>query len=147
MIIPQQDGVIGGVFPQDIDMLPGADAQTLALAGGVAGQALVTAQHMAVPVYKVAGGQVYAAIFPEKMHIIPVGDEADVLTVGLVGIEQTRLTGTVSYSGLVVLPYGQQQVGKLVLRELVEDIALVLVPVTAPEEAVFCVAASKSTRA
>ena len=87
-------------------MLPGADAQTLALAGGVAGQALVTAQNMAVPVYKVAGGQVYAAIFPEKMHIIPVGDEADVLTVGLVGIEQARLTGTVSYRGLVVLPYG-----------------------------------------
>lgn len=95
-------------------MLPGGNAQALALAGGVAGQTLVPAQHPAGAVHKIAGSQGYAAVLLQEADIVSVGNEADVLTVGLVGVDKPCLTGALTDGGLVVFPHGQQQMGQLV---------------------------------
>ena len=92
---------------------------------------------MALPVHKVAGGHLHAAVLPQKARVVPVRHEADVLAVGLVSVDEPRLAGALTDGGLVVFSHRQQQVGQLVLTQLVEDVALILAPVPAPEEMVF----------
>jgi len=118
-------------------VLSGGNAQALALAGGVAGQPLVPAQHMTRSVHKITGDHIYAAVLLQKPRVISIRHKADVLTVGLVGVDEARLTGAPADGGLVIFAHGQQQVGQLVLAQLVENVALILAPVPAPEKAVF----------
>ena len=132
-VVPQQDGVVRTVLPHHIDVLSGGDAQPLPLAAGVAGQPLVAAQHAAVLVHKVPRRQL-CTVLPQELDVIPVGDEADVLTVGLVRHIQPRLPRLLPDGVLVEIPYRQQQVGQLELCELVEHVALVFLPIPASQQ-------------
>ena len=95
------------------------------------------AQHMTRSVHKITGDHLYAAVLLQKPRVVPVRHEADVLAVGLVSVDEPRLAGALTDGGLVVFSHRQQQVGQLVLTQLVEDVALILAPVPAPEEMVF----------
>ena len=91
---------------------------------------------MALPVHKVPGLQGHMAVFLQKRRVVPAGDKADVLAVGLAGVQQPRLAGAFPDGGLVIVPHRQQQVGQLALGQLIEHIALVLPPVPAPQQAI-----------
>ena len=132
-VVSQQDGVVRAVLPHHIDVLSGGDAQSLPLAAGVAGQPLVAAQHMAVLIHKVPRRQGRAVLLQEP-DVVAVGDEADVLAVGLVRHRQPRLPRLLPDGVLVELPHRQQQMGQLELGELIEHIALVLPSVAAPQQ-------------
>ena len=95
----------------------------------------MTAQHVALLVHEVAGLQRHA-LSPQERHIVAVGHEADILTVGLVGVQQSCLAGIVPDGGLVEIPHRQQQVGQLILGQLVQHIALILAAIRAPQQAI-----------
>ena len=67
------------ILAHHIHRYAGADAQSLALAGGVALQPLMTAQYPALQIHKVPGDRDHAAVAAQKRYIVPVGNEADVL--------------------------------------------------------------------
>lgn len=62
-------------------------------------------EHAPLAVDKVTGRQLDMAIVPQERHIVAVRDEADVLTVGLVGVEQPRLAGAAADGGLIELAH------------------------------------------
>ena len=70
------------------------------------------------------------------MHIVPVGDEADVLRVGLLRVFKAEVCGEGADLRLAVFADGKQQMRELALRHLVEHIALILVRVHAAQEQV-----------
>ena len=71
----------------------------------------MTAQYPALQIHKVSGDGSYAAVAAQKRHIVPVGNEADILTVCPVGIAQSRLLRHGPQLGLFAASHRQQQVG------------------------------------
>ena len=86
-----------------------------------------------VLVHKIPGDQ-GGAVPAQKADVVAIGDEADILTVGLVRHGQPRLPCLLPDGILVELPHRQQQVGQLELSELIEHIALILLSVAAPQQ-------------
>ena len=116
-------------------MLAQRDAKALALPDGVAGKPPVPAQHMAFLIHKIARLQ-RDSLRAQEGHIVAVRDKADILTVGFIGVQQPGLSGAAANEGLVVISYRQQQMGELILGQLIQHIALVLAPVTTPQQPV-----------
>ena len=85
-------------------------------------------------VHEVPGDRFHAAVPAQKGHIVPVGNEADVLTVSLVGVIQSRLPGQRPEGRFFIGADGQQQVGQLTLGQLIEHIALILFGVLSPQQ-------------
>ena len=77
-----------------------------------------------------------AAELAQEAHIVPVGDEADVLRVGLLRVFKAEVCGEGADLRLAVRADGKQQMRELALRHLVEHIALILVRVHAAQEQV-----------
>ena len=96
----------------------------------------MAAQYPALPVHEVTGRHLHMTILPQEAAVVPVRHKTDILTVRLVGVQQPRLTGALPDGGLVELPHRQQQVRQLVLRQLIQHIALILPPVPAPQQPV-----------
>ena len=92
------------------------------------------AQYAALLIHKVARLQRHLAVLTQKAHIIPVRHEANILTVRLVRVAQSRPAGAVTDGRLVIFAHRQQQVGQLVLRQLIQHIALILAAVAAPQQ-------------
>ena len=135
VVIPQHHGVVRLVLGQHIHMLAQRDAKALALPDGIAGKSPVPAQYMAFLVHKIARLQ-RDPLREQEGHIVAVRDKADILTVGFIGVQQPGLPGAAADEGLVVIPHRQQQMGELILGQLIQHIALILASVTAPQQPV-----------
>ena len=79
LVVAEQHGIIFGIFGYHIERAVRTHAETLALTRRVALQTAVAAEHAARFVDKVAGLRRDAAVVVQKAHIVPIGDEADVL--------------------------------------------------------------------
>ena len=123
---PHGDGVGGHVLGADIYRSAQGDAQTLALAQGVADSALVGAHSVSGQVQITARGIVLPGVALQEGGVISVGDEADVLTVPLPGVAETHFLGDGPDLLLGQFPQGKADVGELMLAEAGEEIALVL---------------------
>ena len=91
----------------------------------------MAAQYPAGLIHKIAGDQSRAAVLPQEGHVIPVGNEADVLAVRLLGVGQAVGGGQSPERRLLIVAGRKQQMGELVLGQLAEKIGLVLPPVRA----------------
>ena len=134
-VVSQHDSVAVPVLFQHIYVPPHRHAKALSLADGIAGQAPVPSQHAARFVQEVSRRQCQPLPL-QKGHIVSVRHEADVLAVALVGVVQPGLPRLVTDSRLVIVSHWQQQMGQLVLRQLIQHIALVLPPFRTPQQAV-----------
>ena len=132
-LVPQDDGVSRRVLAQDVQGTPPADPQAPALSDGVAGEAPVPPQHPARRVHKIPRLQRQPPV-PEEGGVVPAGDKADVLTVRLPGAGEAPRLRKGPHIPLLQLSQRQKQPAELLLGEGVEEIALVLAPVPAPEE-------------
>ena len=102
------------------------NADALALTDGVALNAAVTAQNTAVHVDEITRFGAVAGVFPDETGVSAVGNKADILTVGLVGIGKAGAAGNFPDLFLGVTAQRQAQVGQLVLGQGIEHIALIL---------------------
>ena len=82
-VVAQHDAVRLGLNGRDIQRPPGGDAQPAALADGIADDAAVRAEALAVAVDEVAAGIGLAGEAADEGGIVAVRDEADILTVRL----------------------------------------------------------------
>ncbi len=73
------DGVVGGVFVDDVDGVAERDADASALADGEAVLAFVCADGVAFGVADVAGGGEFGASAFDEAGVVVVWDEADFL--------------------------------------------------------------------
>jgi hypothetical protein len=113
-------------------LLHAADAQALALAQGVEGQAHMLAQPAAAVVQDGAG--LVAEVAVEEVAEGPLADEADAGRVLLLGIGQLELGGDAAHLGLGQLAHREHGLGQLGLVEPVQEVALVLQRVQALEQ-------------
>ena len=90
------------------------------------GDAFVTAQHPAGFIHKVAGDVLLPRVPPDEGRIVPVGDEADVLTVRLPGVEKALPVCQRPHFRLMQNAQRELGVGQLLLGQHIEDIALIL---------------------
>ena len=90
------------------------------------------AEDMTGFVHEGAGGVVLSRIPADESGVVPVGDEADVLTFLFLGIDKALLRGDLTDLILGQPPQGEQAVGQLILIQGPEYIALVLFPVGGP---------------
>ena len=124
-LIAEDDGILLGVDPHDIDRRADADAEVLALADRVVHDALVPPQHAAVRRKEVA--RLHRAAVPlDEGRIVAVGDEADILAVGLRRVDKAVLLCDAAHLVLAQPAEGKARMRELFLRQRVEDIALVL---------------------
>ena len=123
------DGVFLHILAADIDRCAHRQPQPLALAAGVAHRAAVAAHDPAVKVNKIAVRVIFAGVAFHKADIIAVRHKADVLTVVLAGVAEALLFGNFADGRLVHAAKWELCVGKLVLRQRVQHIALILVGV------------------
>ena len=124
------------VLGKDVERAVGAHTEALALTGGVGDQSAVTTEDAAARIDEVARLGRDAAELAQEAHIVPVGDEADVLRVGLLRVFKAEVCGEGADLRLAVFADGKQQMRELALRHLVEHIALILVRVHAAQEQV-----------
>ena len=126
-LVPAEDHLIpfrvDGLY---IQRFVGGNPQSLPLADGIVGDAFVTAQHPAGFIHKVAGDVLLPRVPPDEGRIVPVGDEADVLTVRLPGVEKALPVCQRPHFRLMQNAQRELGVGQLLLGQHIEDIALIL---------------------
>ena len=83
-------------------------------------------QHLPVQVQKGAFRVVFAGILLHEFHIVPVGNEADVLAVMLAGVDKAQPLRDLPNFRFFQLPQGEDRAGELLLGEHIEHIALIL---------------------
>ena len=88
--------------------------------------AAVASENVPLLVHKIPLWVSLARCALDERRIIAVGDKADVLTVGLAGVEKAQFLGDAARVGLFKLAQRQARVRKLLLREGIEHIALIL---------------------
>src|SRR4051794_33734963 len=71
----------------------------------------------------------------QSIPVVATGHEADLLALGLVGRHEAEVPRDRPHLGLGQLPQGKPRVLKLVLPETVEEVGLVLLGITRPQEA------------
>ena len=114
-----------GIPCGDEHMPTESDAQPPPLTDGVAGLVFGRAQHPAVLIHKLTGGQIHPRL-GEEFRIIPVGDEADVL--GILGFRSGNAGGLCHPAHLIlrIFPEREYQTGQGFLGQLPQHIALIL---------------------
>lgn len=116
---------------EDVERIGAGEAEALALADGEGLDSGVVADDFAGGVDEVAGG-VGERLFDvvevglEEGVVVAVGDEADLLGVGLGGDVEAGVGGHDAYGGLLHFAEGKEGAGELVLREAEEEVGLVL---------------------
>ena len=86
-------------------------------------------QDVALLVQKRPVGIGLSRVAADKGGIVPVGDEADVLALVLFRVDESLLGGDGPDLVLGQVPQGEQTVDKLVLGQVIQHIALVLLRV------------------
>ena len=97
--------------------------------------ALVTAEDVAGGVGDDPAAILFGQPVFDKARIVPVGDKADLLAVGLVCHRQAPLVGIGPDLGLFHVADGKRGVGQLILCERKQEIRLVLLAILAASEA------------
>ena len=123
------DGVAHHILIADIHRLPHGKAQSLALTLCVAGRAPVPAYHLPLKVQKVTLGEGLSGVALQKRAVIPVGNEADVLTVPLPGVDKTVFPGDFPDLRLGQISQRKPDLGKLFLIPAGQEVGRLLVPV------------------
>ena len=107
-------------------MAPQRDAQPLALTDGIVSNTFIRPQHSAVLRHKLPGGQFFSRPAPQECIIVPIRHKADILAIRLFCHHQSAFLRYGAYLRLGVLPQRQPQHGQLLLRQVIQHIALVL---------------------
>ena len=102
------------------------EPQALALAHGVVGDALVAAQDISVQVHKIPRRKLLIRIFINKFRVVIIRDKADLLAVRLGRHLQGNLLCQLTDLLLGVGAHRHQRAGKLLLRQIVERVGLIL---------------------
>ena len=111
------------------------DPQALALANGERVGALVLPEHVAggvVDDVAAVVGRPLAELLAQPAGVVAVGDEADVVGVGLGRHPQAAALGLAAYLRLGGVAQGEQRVPQLVLGQHAEHVGLVLAVVLRP---------------
>ena len=128
--VGQNDLVPGGIDLLDIDRPAHGNPQSLSLPDRIVGDSLVGAQTVSILVHKVSlpgdGAVSFASVFLDKVSVMTVGHEADLLGIGLLSHRQLRLKGDPADLILGVVTQRHQSPLQLFLGELVEHIGLIL---------------------
>ena len=114
--ITQHHLVILRVDLDDINRGADADAKVLALTDGVVRDTLMLSEHLAVDRDEIAGGH-GAAFFLDEGGIVAVGHKADILTVGLVGIDKAVLRRDTAHLVLAQSTERESDIAQLFLRQ------------------------------
>ena len=122
-----RDSVGLHILGADVDRCAHGEAQALPLADGVPHRAAVGAYPSAADVEEIARRVVLSGEILHKAGVVAVRHEADVLTVVLAGIHKVLLLGDGAHFALVQTTQRQADMSQLLLREVVEHIALVFV--------------------
>src|SRR5688572_22131992 len=96
--------------------------------------AAMTAENPAVDMNNLAGPDRIGLEALDQLAVATLRDEADILTVGLVGDHKTEVAGQDSRFRLVALAERKTQHGELVRRRRVEEVALVTIGVGGTEQ-------------
>ena len=119
--------------------LGGGDAETLALAYGEVVDAGVSAEDFAGGSDELAGQVRHGLILLREVGaqeglVVAIGDEADLLRVGLGGDFEAGLGSEDADVWLTHFTEGEQGVGELVLRQAKEEVGLILGAISGPGE-------------
>src|SRR3954469_25747157 len=76
-----------------------------------------------------------ARALTQSIPVVATGHEADLLALGLVGRHEAQVPRDRPHLGLGQLPQRKPRVLKLVLPETVEEVGLILLGITRPQEA------------
>ena len=128
----QVNGVAGGVDARHIHGMRHRDAQALALADGVAQRAVVAPDHAAVAPHNVARCSGMSAAALDIARVVAVGNKADVLAFGLLGVGKALLGGYAAHVALFVQACQRKDGAcQALLRKRIQKVALVLFGVLA----------------
>ena len=89
----------------------------------------------------IAGGILFPGVLLQKCHVVSIGDEADVLTVPLFGVDKSLLLSNLAYLRLGQFAKREEDVRQLVLGQGIQEITLIFRGVCClaqQEPAVFC---------
>src|SRR3546814_3533535 len=115
-----------GIEPHDIERLGlSADLDPAPLPDGIMDEALVRAEYAAVDMDDVAPIVGLGAQLLDQRRIIAIGDEADVLAVGLARDAEPQLARDLAHHALFEPPPRKAQAVELVLRGPAQEIDLV----------------------
>ena len=108
------------------------DAQALALADGIAQRAVMASDHVAVAPHNVARCSGMSAAALDIARVVAVRDKADILALGLLGVDEVLLGGNAAHVALFVQS-GQRKdrACQALLCERIQKVALVLFGVLA----------------
>ena len=115
LVFAEGHGIIMGIFPDNIHRFTKARAYASSLPYSIEYNALVPAYNVAVFIKEIAVGVSLACIAPDKAGVIAVGNEADILAVGLVAVDEPAVGGYASYLVLCHFAERENACGKLLL--------------------------------
>ena len=110
----------------DVDLFARRERKAAALADSIVDDAAVRADDIAVKVEERAGLRRFSGALDNDLRIITVRHEADVLTVVLAGVDETGFGCDLARVGLMQAAERKFDPRKLLLRQVIQDIALVL---------------------
>ena len=122
---PDGDGIGLHILAADVHRGPQCQPKALALAQRVTHRTVVGAHHLAALIQKISGGVVLAGKLLHKAGVVAVRHKADILTVVLLGVDKAVLLRDLSHLGLVQRTQRQTDMRQLLLREVIQHIALV----------------------
>ena len=93
LIRPKDHGVVPGTNLGDIVLVGQVETQAPVLADGVADDALMLAQNVALGIHEIPRLRLFAGPQLDDPCVIPVGDEADVLRIRLIGVDEAAFLG------------------------------------------------------
>ena len=115
LVTAEGHGIIMGIFSDNIHRLSKACAYASSLPYSIEYNAFVATYHIAVFIEKIPVGVSLACIALDKAGIITVGNEADILTVGLVAVDKPAVGGYAPYLVLGHFTEWENACGKLFL--------------------------------
>src|SRR3989442_10768204 len=132
--ITNHDGVRRGVERRDVDRAAQSQAEPTTLADRVVREALVLAHDPTGPVHDGAATEGAGNARAQEAAIVVVGDEADLLALGLLGRDEPEGPGLVPHLGLGQCADGKAGRAELRRAERPQEIGLILAGVCAPPE-------------
>ena len=138
LALAQRDGVCRRIRCGYVHRVQACHAQALSLADGVSDRPRMASQHVAVRIQHVAGCQWLAVEALDIPGKIVVGHKADALAVSLFRIAEALFARDAAHILFLDEPAERQhRVGQALLREGVQDVALVFTCVDAAGERVY----------